>query len=82
MQSNNIARINATKGMPEAPESAKASARDGTRGGHDARCFLNTAEVPESAQASVPESGAELIDNDDACAILVDKRPSGALFVL
>jgi len=39
-------------------------------------------EVPESAQASVPESGAKLIDIYDACAILVDKRPSGALLIL
>jgi len=38
--------------------------------------------MPESAQASadrVPIKGAELSDSYDACAILVDKRPSGAL---
>ena len=42
-------------------------------------------EVPEGAQASaerIPIKGAELSDSYDACAILVDKRPSGALLVI
>ena len=48
--------------------------------------YSNIAGMPESAQASadrVPIKGAELSDSydacADACAILVDKRPSGAL---
>jgi len=47
--------------------------------------YLNTAGMPESAQASaerVPIKGAELSDSYDTCDMSVDKRPSGALAVL
>jgi len=60
------------------PESAQASAEGVPEHSRKSGRRKQIAEVPESGQASVPESGAELIDSYDACAILVDKRPSGA----
>jgi len=63
------------------PESAQASAEGVPEHSRKSR-RKHIAEVPKSAQPSVPESGAELIDSYDACAILVDKLTSAhpALF--
>jgi len=66
-------------GMPETAQTSAEGVPEHSRKGGRRK---HIAEVPESAQASIPGSRAELIDSYDPCAILVDKRPSGALSVL